>query len=370
MEPTKKGRVRYAVVGLGYISQIAVLPAFAHARANSRLTALVSGDPSKLKAMAKKYGVKLKYSYERYADCLASGEIDAVYIALPNNMHRAYTEAAARAGVHVLCEKPMAMNESECEAMIAEVERARVKLMIAYRLHFERGNLQAVEWVNSGKIGEPRIFSSIFSQQVKEGNSRLKADIGGGPIYDMGVYCINAARYLFRAEPVEVMAWNTGHESKRFLEVPATTTVVMRFPEETIASFTCSFGITDRSTFEVVGTKGVVKMDPAYEMVETLKVEMTVGKETAKRSFPKRDQFAPELMYFSDCILNDREPEPSGHEGMADVRIIEAILESAEGNRPVAVKQTNITTRPHMKQEIAKPAVSRPRLVKAEPPAA
>jgi predicted dehydrogenase len=186
----------------------------------------------------------------------------------------------------------------------------------------------------------------------------------------MGVYCINAARYLFRAEPVEVMAWNTGYESKRFLEVPATTTVVMRFPDERMASFTCSFGITNRSAFEVVGTRGVVKMDPAYEMVETLKVEMTVGKKTTKRSYPERDQFAPELIYFSDCILNDREPEPSGHEGLADVRIIEAILESAEGNRPAAVKQTDITARPHQKQEIAKPAVSRPRLVKAEPPAA
>ena len=113
MKTTKKGQIRYAVVGLGYISQIAVLPAFAHARSNSRLTALVSGDSSKLKAMASKYNVKLTYSYEQYGDCLASGEIDAVYIALPNNMHRAYTEAAARAGVHVLCEKPMAMNESE-----------------------------------------------------------------------------------------------------------------------------------------------------------------------------------------------------------------------------------------------------------------
>ncbi len=198
----------------------------------------------------------------------------------------------------------------------------------------------------------------------------MKAEIGGGPIYDMGVYCINAARYLFRAEPEEVMAWNTGHESKRFLEVPATTTAVMRFPGDRIASFTCSFGITDRSSFEVIGTKGVVKMDPAYEMVDTLKVEMTVGKTTTKRSFPKRDQFAPELLYFSDCILNDKEPEPSGREGLADVQIIEAILQSARSNRPVAVKQTDIPKRPTMKQEMAKPAVPRSRLVKAEPPAA
>ena len=194
----------------------------------------------------------------------------------------------------------MAMNESECEAMIAEVERARVKLMIAYRLHFERGNLQAVEWVNSGKIGKPRIFNSIFSQQVRAGNSRL-TKVGGGPIYDMGVYC-KCCALLVSGGTGRGDGLNTGHESKRFLEVPATTTVVMRFPDERMASFTCSFGITDRFTFEVVGTKGMVKMDPAYEMVETLKVEMTVGKKTPNRSFPKARSICAKLIYFSDCI--------------------------------------------------------------------
>src|SRR5271156_4617691 len=109
-------KVRYAVVGLGYISQAAVLPAFAHARENSELVALVSGDPQKLKKLAKKYRVPNTYSYEGYADCLAGGEIDAVYIALPNTMHRAYTEGAALSGIHVLCEKPMAASEQECEA--------------------------------------------------------------------------------------------------------------------------------------------------------------------------------------------------------------------------------------------------------------
>ena len=124
----KNRKVRYAVVGLGYISQIAILPAFAHARANSTLTALVSGDPKKLKSLSRKYGTKYNYSYEQYADCLASGEIDAVYVALPNHMHRAYTDAAARAGIHILCEKPMALEEADCQAMIAEVERSKVKL--------------------------------------------------------------------------------------------------------------------------------------------------------------------------------------------------------------------------------------------------
>jgi predicted dehydrogenase len=362
-------KIRYAVVGLGYISQVAVLPAFAHAKSNSTLTALVSGDPKKLQSLSRKYGVKHTYSYEQYGDCLASGEVDAVYIALPNHMHRAYAEAAARAGVHILCEKPMALNEVDCEAMIAEAERAKVKLMIAYRLHFERGNLHAIHVVNSGKIGEPKIVTSVFSQQVKAGNSRLQKDVGGGAVYDMGVYCINAARYLFRDEPREVFAWNFGRDSNRFHEVPATTTGLLKFPDDRFASFTCSFGVADRSVFEVIGTKGVLKMDPAYEMAEALKTEILLGEKKLKKTFPKRDQFAPELEYFSDCILKDREPEPSGRDGLADVRIIRALLQSAESNRPVSLTAPEIVRRPTLKQEIVKPALKKPpRLVNAEPP--
>src|SRR5438270_383574 len=201
---SEKGKkVRYAVVGLGYIAQNAVLPAFAHAR-NSELTALVSDSPAKLKKLSKKYSVPHTYSYEEYSECLESGEVDAVYIALPNHMHRDYTEAAANAGVHVLCEKPMAVTEEDCQAMIAAAEKNKIKLMIAYRLHFEEANLKAVELVQSGKLGEPRIFDSIFTMQVKPGNVRLRREKGGGTLYDIGIYCINAARYLFRAEAEEV----------------------------------------------------------------------------------------------------------------------------------------------------------------------
>ncbi len=181
-EAPGKKKIRYAVVGLGYISQIAVLPAFHHAQENSELVALVSSDPEKLKKLSRKYKVSRTYNYEKYADCLKSGEVDAVYIALPNNMHRAYAEGAAEAGVHVLCEKPMAMDETECEAMITATRDAGVRLMIAYRLHFERGNLRMMELLKSGKIGEPRIFTSVFSQQVKEGNSRLSGALAGGAI--------------------------------------------------------------------------------------------------------------------------------------------------------------------------------------------
>jgi predicted dehydrogenase len=364
-------KVRYAVVGLGYIAQVAVLPAFAHATENSQLTALVSGDPKKLKSLSQKYGVANGYSYEHFADCLRSGEIDAVYIALPNNLHRSYVEAAAQAGIHVLCEKPMAFDEIECAAMIAATDEAKVKLMIAYRLHFERGNLQAVAVVNSGKIGEPRICTSVFSQQVKAGNSRLKKNIGGGALYDMGVYCINAARYLFRAEPEEVFAWNSSSSDRRFREVPEMTTALLRFPKDRIASFTTSFGAADRSVFEVIGTKGFLQMDPAYEMNDELKFEVTVGGRTTSKAFQKRDQFAPELVYFSECILRNKQPEPSGREGLADVRIISALLESAETNRPVSLSRLAKKQRPDLSQEISKaPVATPPQLVRAAAPGA
>ncbi len=367
---TQKGtaqKVRYAVVGLGYISQIAVLPAFSHSREHSEVAALVSGDPVKLKSLARKYRIAHTYSYEQYADCLASGNIDAVYIALPNHMHRAYAESAARAGIHILCEKPMAFEEAECEAIIAEAEKAKVKLMIAYRLSWATCGQSRI--VNSGKIGEPRIFTSSFSQQVKAGNSRLRKDVGGGPVYDLGVYCINAARYLFRAEPEEVFAWHSGGDGDRFREVPATTTAMLRFSGERVASFTCSFGAADRSVFEVIGTKGVLKMDPAYEMAEALKSEISIDGKTTKQVFPRRDQFAAELVYFSDCILNNEDPEPSGREGFADVRIIQALLQSAETNRPVTIRTNEVSRRPTMTQEIVRAAVTKPpQLVKAAAP--
>lgn len=366
---TTTKKIRYAVVGLGYIAQIAVLPAFKHAQENSELVALVSDDETKLSKLAKKYKVKKTYSYEQYAECLASGDVDAVYIALPNNMHRAYSESAAAAGVHVLCEKPMAVTEQECEAMIEAAAKAKVKLMVAYRLHFEAGNLAAIAAVQDGRLGEPRIFRSGFCQQVAPGNSRLRAELGGGPLYDIGVYCINAARHLLGAEPDEVFAYAASNkEDERFAEVAEMSAAILRFPGERLASFTCSFGAADRSAYEVIGTKGVLKMDPAYEMAGDLKSEITVDGKAERKTYKKRDQFGPELVYFSNCILEDKEPEPGGKEGLADVRIIRALLESQEKGRPVRVSAVEGVTRPSEEQEMYKPPVEKTPLVKAAAP--
>src|SRR2546422_793029 len=154
-----KPKMRYAVVGLGHIAQVAVLPAFKSAF-NSELAALVSSDPEKHRKLARKYGVDHVYAYEEYDECLQN--VDAVYLALPNHLHREFAVRAANARVHVLCEKPMAVTEDDCQAMIDAADENGVKLMIAYRLHFEAGNLEAIRLAKNGKLGDVRIFTSEF----------------------------------------------------------------------------------------------------------------------------------------------------------------------------------------------------------------
>jgi glucose-fructose oxidoreductase len=366
---SKTEPVRYAVVGLGHIAQVAVLPAFAHAE-NSVLTALVSDDPEKLEKLGRKYKVANRFSYAQYDECLGSGEVDAVYIALPNHLHREYGVRAAQSGVHVLCEKPMAVTEDDCLAMIGAAEENKVKLMVAYRLHFEEANLKAIDLVQSGKLGDPRLFDSVFTMTVKEGDIRLNPrELGGGTLYDIGIYCINAVRNLYGAEPMEVVAFSANNGDPRFLECEETTSAILRFPgRERLASFTCSFGAADVSSYRVVGTKGELVVDPAYEYAGELKQRVTVGGRTRARTFPKRDQFAPELIHFSECILTGAEPEPSGWEGLADVRIIRALYRSADTAQAVSLEPFSKDDRPRLDQEVRRPPVRKPQLVNTEAP--
>ena len=361
---TRRGPVRYAVVGLGHIAQVAVLPAFAHASRNSPLAALVSSDAAKRKAMSRRYSVDATYSYDEYDACLE--QVDAVYIALPNSMHAEYTIRAARAGVHVLCEKPMAVTSRECERMIRACRDHRVKLMIAYRLHFEEINLDAVDLVRRGRIGEPKYFNSSFSMRLREGNIRGERELGGGTLYDIGVYCINAARYLFRSEPTEVMALSVNSGAANVEEIDESTGAVLRFEGDRVATFITSFNAADAGAYRIVGTKGHIRVDPAYEYAEGLGYELTVNGKTRKKRTGKRDQFAAELLYFSDCILKDRVPEPSGEEGLQDVRIVEALYRSARSGRAVAIPPLRKSRRPTRKQTITRPGIRKPPVVKVK----
>ncbi len=361
-----KKKVRYAVVGLGHIAQTAVLPAFKHAE-NSELAALITGNPEKDHELSNRYKVKA-YAYGDLESALEREKIDAVYIATPNILHREYTERAAQAEVHVLCEKPMATTQDDCEAMMSAAAQNRVKLMIAYRLHFNDANLHAVRVAQSGDLGELRCFGSLFGLQVKEGNIRARKDLGGGTLFDIGIYCINAARYLFRDEPIEVAGLTANNVEKRFAEIEEMTGAIMRFPHERLAMFTCSFGSDDVSYYDLVGTKGQLRLENAYEYQGELKCVTTIGGKRTEKNFKPGDQFAPELIYFSDCIIHDRAPEPSGNEGLADVRVINAIYESAEIGGAVRIEPVLKKRRPDATMQIKRPPVTEPELIAAAAP--
>ena len=254
--------------------------------------------------------------------------------------------------------------------MIGASQQNRVKLMIAYRLHFEAGNLHAIELARSRRLGNLRIFSSDFCQQVVANNVRVTEPLekGGGPVYDMGVYCINAARYLFGAEPSEVFATSASKHEERFQLVDEMVSVTMRFPQQRLATFTCSFGAADVSRYSLIGTKGMLLADPAYEYSESIRHQVVIGGKTKIHRFPKRDQFAAELVYFSDCILKDKDPEPSGTEGLLDVRIVQAVYESIRTRRPVLLGETVAKKRPVVSQKIPRPAHREVEVVHAHPP--
>jgi glucose-fructose oxidoreductase len=365
----QRRKIRYAVVGLGSIAQVAVLPAFRRARKNCELTALVSGDERKRGALGRKYGVSTVLDYEELPELLRSGEIDAVYIALPNHMHRDHAVAAARAGIHVLCEKPMAVTEQDCLDMIEAARAGDARLMIAYRLHLERSNLTAVDHVRAGRLGDVRLFQSVFTMQVQPGNVRLEPIAnGGGTLYDIGIYCINAARHFFGSEPTEVLAASVADTDKRFRQCDEMTAAVLRFPGGRLASFISSFGAVDEGSYEIFGTKGELRARNAYYYSRPITHELTIEGKTQRRRFARRDQFAAELMYFSDCIRNGREPEPSGHDGLADVRVIRALYESARKRSPVRIAPVEAFPRPRIHREIPRPPGGDPGRINARAP--
>ncbi|CAM3115915.1 Gfo/Idh/MocA family oxidoreductase [Corallococcus sp. ZKHCc1 1396] len=361
-------KVRYAVVGAGNLTQVAILPAFQHAVENSELVALISSDRTKRDVLQRRYGVTHAGGYENFEQVLRDSRADAVYIVLPNSQHRTFTERAARAGVHVLVEKPMATSVEDCEAMIRVTNDNDVKLMVAYRLHFEEANLQAMELVRSGKLGNPRMFSALLTQQMREGDIRGSVELGGGALLDEGPYPINAARYLFRDEPREVFAY-TGGGDGRFHGVDATAFALMRFPNGRVAQFGISQEASAVSSYRLVGTEGDLLVQHGFGYGTDIEHVVTVGGKTETRTFKNSDQFAPELIYFSRCVLEDREPEPSGIEGLADVRVIVALQESARTGQPVKLAPFEKPKRPTLEQLIVKPPVEPPEPVNAPAPA-
>lgn len=330
-------KVRYGVVGAGWISQVAFMPGVAAAE-NSEMTAIVSGNAANAKRLAGFYGIEGIWHYDQYDEMLAAGVVDAVYIALPNEMHADYAIRAARAGKHVLVEKPLAVSVAECDAMIAAAREAGVYLMTAYRLHNEPGTVEVLERIRAGDIGTPRMFSSVFTVQTSPDNHRLKASHWGGPLPDVGVYCVNAARHIFGAEPVEAMGMKAHGGDPRFAEVEEMVAATLRFPGDAIAQFIAGFSAEGPDTYRVVGTEGELTLDPAYRFETATRLRLTRGGEVVdERTFQRTDHFAGQTAYFSDCILGGTPPEADGEEGLADMRVLLAIDEAIRTGRPQPV---------------------------------
>src|SRR5262245_23614741 len=329
--------IGYAVMGLGALARSSILPAFAHAAQNSRLVAVMSRDRGKAEAVAGLFRAT-PYRLDEFRQCLQRDDVNALYIALPTSLHCDYTVEAARAGVHVLCEAPMALVADECRRMIRTCQTNRAKLMIAYRFHFRPASLKLLELVRAGEIGTPKTVSSDFSVRIEDPASAcLQRRMGGGSVYHLGGKCINAARSLLGAEPAQVMAMSARTGRRYGGDVDESTVALIRFPEERLAHFHTSFGEEPRAALTVFGEEGSIELADPYETDGPMTLAITRQGERQELHFDPVDAFRATLQHFSDCIIQDRQPEPSGVEGLQDVRMIEAVYRSGRDGRPVTL---------------------------------
>lgn len=330
-------RVGYAVVGLGHIALDEVLPAIVQSK-RSRIAALVSGHPEKAAAVASQYGIDPKniYNYQNYDGLRDNSAVQAVYIALPNSLHAEYTIRAARAGKHVFCEKPMATTSEDCKKMIDACKSANRKLMIGYRMQYEPYNREVIRRARSKDLGDLKLITADNGQNQGDPNQwRLKRALsGGGALPDVGIYCLNAARYITGEEPVEVFArmFSTPGDP-RFKEVEETMVFELRFPSGVLASCSCGYGNHRLQRYTVVGSRGWAELNPAFPYRgQRLRVARAEGKreDMTEIRLDQPNQFALEIDHLSQCITENRTPRTPGEEGLADVRIIEQLYASAQ----------------------------------------
>lgn len=367
--------VRYAIVGLGDIAQEDMMPGVRHT-GNSEITALVTSDPLKARKLGEKYDVEATYSYQDYEKALGSGLFDAIYLATPNWRHAEFIVPALQAGVHVLTEKPLEVSTAKCLEILRATDESAARLMVGYRLHFEPATLSTIEKIRSGVLGEVHLFASTFTQLVDPANHRAHSGESAGPVMDMGPYPVNAARYVFEDEPDEVVsAVGVKHAQSGFdQDFYDTVAVCLRFPGDRLAQFNLSYYGNATDSFIAVGTKGSIQLDPAYTFSRPLRQTTVIGSKQDEEKFKNTDHFGGEMKYFSQCILNNEDPEPDVEEGLADVRVLEAIEKALSTGESVSLRPAlippfersrRINTR---KQRTTLRAVSTPELVHASNP--
>jgi predicted dehydrogenase len=325
--------IGYAMVGLGVISMQHFMPGLKDAK-QSKLTGLVSGHRDKAEKQAAEYGVPTSaiYSYENFDSIRDNKAIDAVYIALPNNMHAEYTIRAAKAGKHVLCEKPMATSVDDCKAMIEACRSANVKLMIAYRCQLEPTNLRAIQLIRNGSLGSVQAIESANGFNIRPNQWRLdKKMAGGGPLMDVGIYSLNASRYLTGEEPQVLSAYSSVIDKDgRFNEVEENVGWTMRFPSGIVTSCNTTYGGNMDGYYRVHGSKGVLNVENAFPYQGQHLTARMNGGVTLDEPNPAKDpsQFTREADYFSSCVLNNTEPKMDGQEGLRDIQYVAEIYKS------------------------------------------
>ena len=335
---SSEGKVRYAVVGVGDISQEALLPGVAHT-GNSEVAALVTGDPKKGEEVGRRYGVETSLGYEQFGELIGSGKIDAIYLATPNWRHAEFAIPALQAGVHVLSEKPLEVSTEKARTILDAQRASSAKLMVAYRLHFEPATLDAIRRIRAGELGELIAFTSCFGQMVDPENHRAQNGVLAGPLFDMGPYPVNATRYLFGEEPEEVVSATASRSPSSDLgDLDDTVAVTLRYPGGKLAQFTVSYFANSVDSYIIAGTKGSIHMSPAYGFGEGLAQNLTIGEKKTSKTFKATDQFGGELRYFSQCILENKDPEPDAEEGLADLRVLEGIQKAIETGASVKLE--------------------------------
>jgi D-xylose 1-dehydrogenase (NADP+, D-xylono-1,5-lactone-forming) len=327
-------RLRWGILGAARIARKALIPAI-RASSNGVLAAVASRDAERARSLARESGAVRWHG--SYGALLDDPEVDAVYVPLPNALHRPWAMSAAVAGKHVLCEKPMALDAAECREMEAVAAAHGVKLMEAFMYRFHPRIEGLRELVRSGRIGEVRTVRSAFTFHLtRPGDVRLDAALGGGALMDVGCYCVNVSRLVMGAEPVEAQSratWTPGG-------VDAELTGLLRFASGALAHFDCALTLERRELCEVAGTDGWLALPSTFVPGNA---EATIhehrGDEQRVHAFPGVDPYRIMVERFAESVLEDA-PVPCPAEDAAhNMRAIEALYRSARaGGAPQAVE--------------------------------
>jgi glucose-fructose oxidoreductase len=339
-------RMRWAIVGLGSFALGQVLPEFGTTR-RSRMTAFVSGNPQKARDLGARYGVSRFYDYASYDTMRDDAEIDCVYIVLPVGLHAEYTIRALEAGKHVLCEKPMASTSAECERMVAAAKANGRQLGVAYRVHFEPTNREALRRIEAGELGAIRHVQNDHgfnaNPQFAPHKWRLeKALAGGGSMYDIGVYGLNTSLMMLEGDrPVSVSAvYAYPRDDSRFAEVEGGIDwrLTMASGVNVMGSSSyCYSPYASRQRY--FGAEASLIMDPATTYYDNSLVIEGGGQPLRELGAGNPGtQFAAQLDSFSEAARANRPHLTPGEMGLRDIRLIEAMYRSADaGGVPISV---------------------------------